>query len=129
MEIASYFDKSINVKELTPKDFEGAATWKIKDKGCVALLFYAPWCPHCKAVKDSWEEFGKIAAFMDVCAFNCEKYSSHLSKIKEDMPGLVQGFPTIIYYVDGSPSESFSGERTYTNFLKKGMSICKRHKK
>lgn len=124
MENASYFSGSANVQELSPKDFDSVATWKLKMPGCVAVFFYAPWCPHCKAVREEWENFGKSATFMDATAFNCEKYSSHLMKIKEDMPSLVAGFPTIIYYIDGKPTETFAGERTYTNLLKKGMKVC-----
>jgi thiol-disulfide isomerase/thioredoxin len=126
MELASYFGDSSNVKELTPKDFDSVATWRLKMTGCVAVFFYAPWCPHCKAVKQDWEKFAQTATFMDVTAFNCEKYSSHLQKIKEDMPNLVVGFPTIIYYIDGQPSETHAGERTYTSLLKRGMTVCQR---
>jgi thiol-disulfide isomerase/thioredoxin len=120
----SYFEGSAYVKELTPKDFDGISTWKLKDTKCAAIFFYAPWCPHCKAVKEDWIKFGKTATFMDVLSFNCEKYSAYLLKIKEDIPNLVRGFPTIIYYVNGSPMETFEGERSYTNLLKKGMNIC-----
>jgi thiol-disulfide isomerase/thioredoxin len=124
MEVGSYFIDSDNVTELTPKDFNGIATWKLKNKECSAVLFYAPWCPHCKAVKDEWESFGKTATFMNVYAFDSQKYLSHLSKIQEDMPKLVISFPTIIFYKNGDPDEQFMGDRTSSNFLKKGMEVC-----
>ena len=126
MEDLSYFTHSPYIKELTPADFDPVSTWKLKTKTCSAVLFYAPWCPHCKAVKEDWSKFGKLASFMNVCAFDCEKYRGHLMKIKEDMPNLVRGFPTIIYYINGNPDENFEGERNYNNLLKKGMSVCQR---
>lgn len=126
---ASYFENSLYVKELTPKDFDNVSTWKLKNLACSVVLFYAPWCPHCKAIKDVWSQLGKTASFINVFAFNCEKYSGHLMKIKEDMPNLVKGFPTIIYYTDGTPTENFEGERTHNNLLKKSMSVCQQSHK
>src|SRR5690348_1758523 len=121
----SYFTGSKNVTELSPRDFDGAATWKLKNKKCVAVLFYAPWCPWCKKVKDAWEELGKHAMFMDVCAMDCEKYKAHILKIKEDMPGLIKAYPTIAYYHNGSPEEIHNGERDYKSLLVGGMKACK----
>lgn len=124
MESESYFENSKYVTELTPNDFKDIATWKLKNNGCTAVLFYAPWCPHCKAVKQEWENFGKMATFMDVCALNCEKYKSHLLKIKEDLPKLVVSFPTMIFYKNGSPDEQYIDERIAKKMLKKGMEMC-----
>jgi len=120
----SYFSKSKFVKELTPKDFEGVATWRLKDKKCSIVLFYADWCPHCKIIKDEWEKLGEVAAFFEVYSFNCAKYMSHLGKIREDMPELIKSFPTIIFYSGGQPVEAYKGERTHPNFLKACMRVC-----
>ena len=124
MDSKSYFDKIDSVTELTPKDFNDLATWKLKDTACSAVLFYAPWCPYCKSVKDDWIAFSKIAAFVNVCALNCEKHADHILKIKEEMPGLVQGYPTIIFYINGIPTEAFKGERKSENILKSAMTFC-----
>lgn len=122
----SYFLKSRFVKELSAKDFEEVSTWKLKSKECCAVLFYADWCPHCKALKSEWEEFGKIAGFFEVYAFNCAKHTKHIEKIREDMPGLVRSYPTIIFYSNGNPTETYEGERKHSNFLKACMKVCKR---
>jgi len=122
----SYFLQSKFVTELTPAQFEGVATWKLKNRKCAAVLFYADWCPHCKAIKTEWEKLGEMAAFFEVYAFNCAKYTKHTEKIREDMPGLIKSFPTIIFYSEGSPVESYEGERTHPNFLKACMRVCKR---
>lgn len=119
-----YFAGSPYVKELSSKDFDSIATWKLKSKGCSIVLFYLPGCSWCKAVKDIYEQLGRTALFLDVLAMNCEKYSSHISKIKEDMPELVRGYPTIIFYKNGAPVEQFADERTHENLLKACMRLC-----
>jgi hypothetical protein len=75
-------------------------------------------------MKGEWEKFGAKAGFMEVAAFNCEKYKTHLLKIREDMPNLIITFPTLIFYKNGEPIEAFTGERTLKNFLKTSMRIC-----
>jgi thiol-disulfide isomerase/thioredoxin len=124
MESKDYFSKSKYVDELTPSDFEDISVWKLKNKKCSIVLWYAPWCPHCKALKETWEDLGKIATFINVLSFNCEKYKGHLSKIQEHVPELVRGYPTIIIYKNGEPDEHYSGERTSKNLLKTCMRIC-----
>lgn len=122
----SYFDSSKGVKELAPEDFSDVKTPNLKSKKCSVVLFYAPWCGYCKGVKPDWEKLGKTALFMDVLAFNCEKHSSHLSKIKEELPELVKGFPTIVFYKNGEPVHQQSPEqRDYSNLLKACMKLCK----
>ena len=123
-----YFSSSRFVTELKPKDFDPVASWKLKKHKCSIVLFYAPWCPHCKAVKDTWEQLGETAAFFDVCAYNCEKNRSHLDRIKNDMPELVRGFPTMIIYEKGSPIErvgNTDSERTVASFVSSCMRACK----
>lgn len=120
----SFFTNSKYIRELSSDDFEQIATWKLKDKSCSVVLFYAPWCPHCVAVKEVWEKLGKRIGFMEVLSFDCEKNKEHLSKIKEDMPNLINGYPTIVFYSQGKPVEHFNGERTESNLLKSCMNIC-----
>lgn len=128
-ESADYFGKNNRyVKELTPSNFNSTAPWQLKNNSdnVVLILFYAPWCGHCKAVKDEWEKAGKMSGFCDFAAFNCEKNNAHVQKIKEDMPELIPSYPSIVIYTNGSPSEYYNGERTSQAFIAKCMSICKK---
>jgi thiol-disulfide isomerase/thioredoxin len=133
MDDSDFFDTG-GVKELTPRDFEDVATWRLRssqcaaESRCTAILFYCAWCPHCQKVKGEWEKFGRKALFLDVAAFNCERYKSHIQKIKEDIPGLIPSYPSIIFYKNGSPSESYkSEERTVLNFIKTAIRVCNGH--
>lgn len=112
------------VTELKPSDFEGEATWKLKNHKCSIVLFYCAWCPHCQAVRGTWRDLAEKAAFFDVCAFNCEKHKGHVSKIKEDMPELIRGYPTILIYENGEVKESYTGDRTTGALISACMRSC-----
>ena len=120
----SYFEKSNFVKELSPKDFDSYIPWKLKGNKCAIVLYYAPWCQYCKAVKDTWLKLGETAAFFDVYALNVEKHKAHMAKIKEDMPNLVTSYPTIIIYQFGKPKEQYQGERTLKKLTEACMRVC-----
>lgn len=122
----SFFENSKAVKNLSPNDFESVATWKLKSKNCTAVLFFANWCPHCVSFRDTWEKLGKVALFMDIAAFDCAVHTSHLSKIKEDMPELIKGYPTIVFYKNGQPVEHYADERTHEKLLKACMDMCQK---
>lgn len=126
MDDKDYFANDKHVIELGPEDFDSVATWKLNMPGCVMVLWYAPWCGYCQKVKDEWKKFGAKAAFIKVCAFNCEKNKAHLAKIKNDMPSLVRGFPTIVAYKDGKPVEHHGeSDRTVTAFLETARRACR----
>ena len=123
------------VAELTPSDFDEDAPWRLKPGRdprtgrsiplSGMILFYAPWCGFCKKVKDQWIEAAKVSGFCDFFAFNCEKHKTHLAKIKADMPQLVQGYPTIVLYQNGSPDEYYQGERSAQALVSACMVLCK----
>lgn len=119
-----FFTGSKFVKDLKSTDFDSSEPWKIKDKGCCAILFYCAWCPHCRSAKDEWNKFGEIATFMKVRGMNCEAYKGHIAKMNQDMPSLVRGYPTILFYKDGEPVEHYMGDRTSNKLLKRAMCIC-----
>jgi thiol-disulfide isomerase/thioredoxin len=127
MEDQDYFGESRYVKELKPSDFDDYAPWLLKPhKYPISgfVLYYAPWCPHCKLVQEPFIEAAKTSGFCDYMALNCEKQKNHKNKIVADMPHLIQGYPSIIVYKNGSPSHVYTGERTTEGFLQECMKVC-----
>lgn len=124
----SYFPQSKFVKELGPADFKQDKPWEVKQSGCSAILFYADWCPHCKAVQGDWEQLGKTAGFFNIMAFNCADPGNieHLKKITEEMPDLIKGYPTILFTSNGKIQE-YRGDRKYDKLLKGCMDYCSVH--
>ncbi len=121
----SFFKKCRFVKELTINDFDEVETWKLKKKTCCVILFYAPWCPYCQSVKETWCDLGEKAIFYKVRAVNCEKEQSLKNKIEEDMPELIKGYPTMIIYNNGEPSEQI-GKTENDRDLASLISACTR---
>jgi thiol-disulfide isomerase/thioredoxin len=75
------------------------------------VLFYAPWCPHCKTVMGDWAKLKKAAPRgVNIAKVNCEK-KPELAE-KHD----VKGFPTIILF-KGGKKVYFEGPRNLENFL------------
>nr|QBK87055.1 MAG: thioredoxin [Marseillevirus LCMAC103] len=121
-----FYEDSPYVRELTPRDFDDYLVWKVANGGglCAVVIFYAPWCAHCRKFKNAFEGAARRAAFIDFWAFNCEKYRGHIEKIRSDMPKLVTTYPTILAYRGGAPSEQFGGPRTAKNLEKFAMRVC-----
>ena len=121
----NYFDDTPHVKELKASDFDQVSTWKLKDGKCGIVLFYAPWCPHCKALKDVWVELGRMASYFNVYAMNCEKQKRHVQKIKADREYIINGYPSIIIYQHGNPVEIYKGKRDLKNLIRATMHACR----
>jgi protein disulfide-isomerase-like protein len=74
--------------------------------GKTLVLYYAPWCGHCKALKPEWEKLEKAG----VKGVTVRKVDADESPEEIKEAG-VDGFPTIIFYNNGK-KELYSGERT-----------------
>ena len=76
------------------------------------LLFYAPWCGHCKNMVNQISQLGEQLYDENfiIATFNCEK--------QKDIPNKynIEGFPTIYLSVAGK-TELYTGERTIPGFL------------
>ena len=64
-------------------------------KNCL-ILFYAPWCGHCKNFMPIWKEFKKnYKGNTKLYSVNSDKYPELIKKFN------IEGFPTILYYKEG----------------------------
>lgn len=125
MSADSFFDNISAVEELSPNDFDENESWKLKKNSCCMVLFYAPWCGYCKAVKPDFITVSQNCAFMDFYSVNCEKYKSFISTLKRDLPQLIQGYPTLVMYKRGEPYETIPDtNRDYASLMNACIRTC-----
>lgn len=122
-----FYEDSSHVKELSPSDFQNQS-WTLKNypNRQVTILFYAPWCPHCQRFKGTWESLYRINSCLQLLAFNCAKYAEYVSSVAK-VSEAVRSYPTIMFYSDNSPKETYQGQRDPPDDLVKAMLLfCQR---
>lgn len=77
-----------------------------------AVLFYAPWCGHCKKMMPEWDSLGNNIGSTNIKKVNSDENSELVSK------NGVNGFPTIMYFsngMDNGNGEVYEGQRDATS--------------
>uniref|UniRef100_A0AAX7UE47 Thioredoxin domain-containing protein n=1 Tax=Astatotilapia calliptera TaxID=8154 RepID=A0AAX7UE47_ASTCA len=102
----SWEEKPSSVSHLGSEDFREA----LKKKKHALVMFYAPWCPHCKnavphftTAAELFKEDRKIV----YAAVDCTKGQNHELCKQEG----VEGYPTFNYYNYGKFVEKYNGDR------------------
>ncbi|XP_025901511.1 protein disulfide-isomerase A5, partial [Nothoprocta perdicaria] len=105
-------EKQTSVIHLAGEDFRES----LKKKKHTLVMFYAPWCPHCKnaiphftTAAEVFKEDRKIA----YAAVDCAKEQNHDLCKQEG----VDGYPTFNYYNYGKFVEKYTGERGESGFI------------
>jgi len=105
-------DEPSEVVHLTDEDFDSF----IESESSVLVMFYAPWCGHCKKAKP---HFVSAAAKMSakripgkLAAVDCTKHKEISQRYK------VTGFPTIKYFKDGEMAFNAGDAREEEAILK-----------
>ena len=105
------FLKGVESFEMDSKEIDG----QVKS-GTKLVLFYADWCGHCQKVKPAWEKAaGSVNTKEDkkMIMVNCGEGTDEDQKVMKKYN--VDGYPTIIKFVNGTPS-LYRGDRDADSF-------------
>jgi protein disulfide-isomerase A1 len=94
------FVMSVNV--YTDANIEQA----LKENPYVMVEFYAPWCGHCKRLQPEYEKAAEIVGGKAVLA----KVDATIEK-ESAKKFNVQGYPTVLWFVNGEMKEEYEGDR------------------
>lgn len=70
----------------------------------MVVLFYAPWCPHCKDLMPTWNKLAQKHSgnsAVELKKVNCDEHPEEAQKHK------VEGYPTIIMFRNGREVAKF----------------------
>jgi len=85
-----------NIHKLTDENL----TSFLKGRDSVLVMFYAPWCGHCKAMKPDYARaaisLARDSPAATLAAIDCAQYPRVLERHQ------IQGYPTLKYYRHGS---------------------------
>lgn len=92
---------------LTAESFDAEALHPTRS---AFVLFYAPWCGHCKAMKPAWNEFSKLhAKSTELLVGEVDCTAAGGEELCERFE--VEGFPTLKFFEAGSSeAEEFDGD-------------------
>jgi protein disulfide-isomerase A6 len=99
-----FFDKDTQVVQLNEQNFNKEV---IESDELWLILFYAPWCGHCKAFHPQIEKVSKATkGLFKIGAVNCEVEKKLSSKYHID------GYPTVLFFgKDKKKTEEYEGDR------------------
>lgn len=80
-------------------------------------MYYADWCPHCKAVKPAFQEWAKNGFVMAAGKQVKVRMVEQSEKPDEVASKGIKGFPTFLLETAEGKSVEFQGERTPDGYL------------
>ncbi|XP_005094049.1 protein disulfide-isomerase A5 [Aplysia californica] len=92
---AEWADEKSEVVHLTDSSFEEF----VKQNPSVLVMFYAPWCGHCKKMKPGYTEAAQQLKDEGITGILAAVDATKEKKIAQDNG--VKGFPTVRYFKDG----------------------------
>jgi protein disulfide-isomerase/protein disulfide isomerase family A protein 5 len=114
-ELWNEVDIAKNIYHLTDLTFDTV----IRQHKSALVLFYAPWCGHCKAMKPAYAE---AAAILKESGVNCILAAVDASAEKTLQSRFsIKGFPTMKHFINGVEDSTYELGRTtqdFVNFMK-----------
>ena len=105
----------LRVIHASTEGFTGATS---TGSGDSFTLYYAEWCPHCKAVKPAFGEWAKNG-FISVGGKNVAVSMVQPEKEPEKAKGkTIKGYPTFILETADGKNYEYEGERTPAGYQK-----------
>jgi len=102
-----------NVLELGDSDFDST----LEGHDLALVMFYAPWCGHCKRMKPEFEKAGKTLAANDppvtLAKVDCTEAGKDTCGRFE-----VRGYPTVKIFRNGELSSDYNGPREAPGIIK-----------
>jgi thiol-disulfide isomerase/thioredoxin len=94
------------------------------------IVFYAPWCPHCKRLVPAWEELVAAGIKTVLAAVDCTVEAELCARF------VIEGYPTIIYFAENRMyhfkgrrslpwQKANAATRTFRNSLREATSLQK----
>ena len=105
-----FFDEDTKVVQLNKDNFNKEV---IESDDLWLILFYAPWCGHCKAFHPEFEKVAKATkGLFKIGAVNCEAEKDIANKHK------IEGYPTVLFFGDNKKkTEEYEGDRKAENII------------
>ena len=99
------FDNDTKVVQLDQDNFEKEV---LKSKDLWLILFYAPWCGHCKRFHPEYEKAAKgLEGIFKIGAVDCTKSTELAGKYE------IRGYPTVKFFnTNKNDTEKYTGART-----------------
>jgi protein disulfide-isomerase A6 len=107
------------VIELTDTTFSMA---KNTNKELYMVMFYAPWCGHCKNLKPKYEQAARNNSNPSIkfARINCDEHKTVCGNYG------VQGYPTLKMFMPGGKVEDYNGGRDESSLLSIAESFAKK---
>lgn len=110
--VVPWSDENKDVAHLTDATFRDF----VKSETHVLVMFYAPWCGHCKKMKPAYSEAAKIINTENqvqgkLAAIDCDENKEMAKKYG------VKGYPTLKYFRKGADFMKYEGSRNTESIL------------